>query len=199
MGTETQQGVVRPSLRTERMSLVPLGPEHRAELIRVHEVSREHFRPWFPTRADGPLEDVFDQELARAQRGAEAGTDLRLVGLLEGDVIAGLFSLSQIFRRAFQNAYAGWSVSADQVGRGLATEGVSALLDVAFAPEPSGLGLHRVQANVIPANLASVRVAEKVGFRLEGTARRYLHIAGRWQDHLMFAKTAEEHTPRYLR
>jgi ribosomal-protein-alanine N-acetyltransferase len=188
------------SVQSERMRLVPLGPEHGSEFVRVHEVSREHFKPWFPTReGERSLELVFQEELERAQRGAEAGTELRLVGVLEGGVVAGFFALNQIFRRAFQNAYAGWSVAADQVGRGLATEGVCALLDVAFAPEPVGLGLHRVQANVIPANVASVRVAEKAGFRLEGTALRYLQINGRWQDHLMFAKTAEEHAPRYLR
>ena len=72
------------------------------------------------------------------------------------------------------------------------------MLDIAFAAEPRGLGLHRVQANVIPANPASLRVAEKAGMRLEGTAKRYLEIAGVWQDHHMFAKTAEEHTFRYL-
>jgi ribosomal-protein-alanine N-acetyltransferase len=188
------------SVQTERMRLEPLGPEHRDEFIRVHEVSSEHFRPWFPSRdADHSLETAFGEALARAQRGAEAGTELRLVGVLEDGVIAGFFALNQIFRGVFQNAYAGWSVAADQIGRGLATEGVQALLDVAFASEPAGLALHRVQANVIPANVASVRVAEKAGFRQEGAALRYLRIDGRWQDHLMFAKTVEEHTLRYLR
>jgi ribosomal-protein-alanine N-acetyltransferase len=189
------------SVRTERLKLVPFAAEHRAEFLRVHEVSREHFRPWFP-RPEPPEQEGgpdFDDVLARVERGAQAGTDLRMVGLLGDGRMVGVFALSQIFRRAFQNAYAGWSVSADQIGQGLATEGVRALLDIAFAPEPKGLGLHRVQANVISANVASVRVAEKAGFRLEGTALRYLKIDGRWQDHLMFAKTVEEHTLRYLR
>ena len=80
------------------------------------------------------------------------------------------------------------------MGRGLATEGVRALLDIAFSPEPEGLGLHRVQANVMPSNAASLRVVEKVGLRQEGAAERYLRIAGRWEDHLMFAVTTEERT-----
>jgi ribosomal-protein-alanine N-acetyltransferase len=85
-------------------------------------------------------------------------------------------------------------VSAEVVGRGLATEGVRALLDVAFAAPP-GLALHRVQANVIPDNVRSLRVAEKAGFRREGYAPRYLKIAGEWRDHVMFAILADEHTP----
>jgi ribosomal-protein-alanine N-acetyltransferase len=187
-------------VQTERLKLVPLAAEHRSEFLRYHEVSRDHFRPWFPRpEPDQPWPPDFDEALARADQGARAGTDLRLVGLLSDGRIAGVFALSQIFRRAFQNAYAGWSVSAEQIGRGLATEGVIALLDVAFAAEPAGLGIHRVQANVIATNVASVRVAEKAGFRHEGTALRYLQIDGRWQDHLMFAKTVEEHTFRYLK
>jgi ribosomal-protein-alanine N-acetyltransferase len=50
-----------------------------------------------------------------------------------------------------------------------------------------------VQANIIPGNLPSLRVAQKCGLRREGMAPRYLKIAGQWQDHVMTAKTIEEH------
>jgi len=69
------------------------------------------------------------------------------------------------------------------------------MLDFAFSG--IGAGLHRVQANIIPSNLASLRLAERAGFRREGLAERYLNIAGEWQDHLMYAKTREEHSFRY--
>ena len=36
------------------------------------------------------------------------------------------------------------------------------------------------------------RVVEKLGFRLEGTRERYIHIAGDWRDHLSYALTVEE-------
>jgi ribosomal-protein-alanine N-acetyltransferase len=52
--------------------------------------------------------------------------------------------------------------------------------------------LHRVQAAVMPNNPASMRVLEKAGFRPEGFAERYLCIAGKWEDHVVFAITAEE-------
>jgi ribosomal-protein-alanine N-acetyltransferase len=70
---------------------------------------------------------------------------------------------------------------------------VRALLDIAFAEVPEGLGLHRVQANIIPRNAPSLRIAEKVGLRRQGLALRCLGIAGQWEDHVMLAMTKEEH------
>ena len=104
----------------------------------------------------------------------EAGIqDVVILGLKAGGANArGCSRLRcQVFRGAFRSGYAGWRVSADQVEHGIATPGVIALLDLAFTNEPDGLGLHRVQANVMPSNGASARVAEKAGFRLEGRAR----------------------------
>ena len=188
------------SIRTDRLVLRPLTASDRAEHLRVHEVSREHFRPWMPLPPPGETpEQAFERELARAGHDRAAGTGARWVGVLDDGRLAGLFALSQLFRGPFQNAYAGWRVAADCVGRGLATEGVTALLDLAFAPEPLGLGLHRVQANVVPRNAASLRVARKCGFREEGLARAYLQIAGVWEDHMMLAKTSEEHEVEYLK
>ena len=42
------------------------------------------------------------------------------------------------------------------------------------------------------SNVRSIRVVEKAGFRREGRALRYLNIAGRWEDHDIFAMTAED-------
>jgi ribosomal-protein-alanine N-acetyltransferase len=187
-------------IRTERLLLRPLSAGDRDAYVLMHARSDSHFRPWEASLQDpGSPELRFERELARAEADAASGQGHRCVALLEDGRMAGVFSLTQIFRGSFLSCYAGWKVAADCTGRGLATEGVVALLDLAFAPAPVGLGLHRVQANVIPENRASVRVAQKAGFRLEGTARAYLHVGGRWQDHLMFAKTSDEHELRYLK
>lgn len=42
------------------------------------------------------------------------------------------------------------------------------------------------------ATRASMRVLEKVGFRLIGTAPHYLAIGGEWRDHQLYAITLEE-------
>lgn len=181
-------------VQTNRMRLRPLTEADRTEFIRIHGVSEAHFRPWFPDR-EGSLEDLFNRELEKVRR---PDVHVRWTGELAGGGLAGLFNLDEIVRGVFQNAYASWAVSADVAGQGYATEGVWALLDLAFSEE-AGLGLHRVQANIIPENEPSIRLAERLGMRREGRAERYLKIAGEWRDHWMYAKTVEEHTPRYLR
>ncbi len=140
------------------------------------------------------MDERFDYNLQRMLDGLRTDTLYSFVAehVDDGELVAFL-SLSQVFRGPFLNAYAGWRVSTPYTRQGIGSEAVTALLDIAFAPLPQGLGLHRVQANVIPDNSPSVRLARRVGFREEGYAKDYLEIAGRWQDHIMFGKLANEH------
>jgi ribosomal-protein-alanine N-acetyltransferase len=97
-----------------------------------------------------------------------------------------------IVRGVAEYANTGWSANLEVEGRGYTSEGVAALVDVALSPPPRGLGLHRVQAGIMPRNAASLGVARRVGFRREGLALRYIRIAGEWEDHELWAITAEE-------
>jgi ribosomal-protein-alanine N-acetyltransferase len=58
------------------------------------------------------------------------------------------------------------------------------------------LRLHRVQVSIVPRNIASRRVMEKLKFRDEGIAERYLEINGVWEDHVRYAMTFEEWVER---
>ena len=176
--------------------LRPIAEGDRAEFLRVHRASWEsHLAPWSPVppldAAGRPdFEAMFAQALTRSADGFAAGTGCRLLGFDSAGVLVGGFNLNNIVRGIFQNADAGWWVAADQTRNGYATEGVRAL--VRHALEPAGLGLHRVQCGIIPQNEASLAVAARAGFRREGLAQRYLKINGAWEDHVIFALTAED-------
>ena len=170
------------------MRLRMLGPEDAEAMLALRVRNREHFLTGEPVHDEAffTLEGQRKALRAAAEQHAE-GTRV-LFGVVDDDgALAGYVALSQIFRGAFQNAYLGYAIDRDRTGRGLATAAVRAALEHAWA-----IGLHRVQANVIPENVASRRVLEKNGFRHEGRALRYLHIGGRWADHDMFAITADE-------
>jgi ribosomal-protein-alanine N-acetyltransferase len=148
---------------------------------------RSFLDQWEPTRPEGFYTlETHRKRLARLQE-AEDFADFGIF-LAAGDELVGRIQLSGISRGPFENAYLGYFVSERHNGRGYATEAVRQTVGAAFGE----LGLHRVQAAVMPRNVASVRVLEKAGFREEGFAPRYLQIAGSWEDHKLFAVTAEE-------
>jgi [ribosomal protein S5]-alanine N-acetyltransferase len=186
-----------PLIRTPRMTLRPPEASDAAAYEAAYEASRDFWRPWTPT-IDVDAETSFSRLIDRHEKGMRDGTQFRLLGFVSDGRLAAIVGLSEVVRGAFECAYAGWRISAPLCNQGLATESVTALLDFAYAPPPHGLALHRVQANVRPDNVPSLRVAEKAGFRREGLALRYLQIAGRWEDHVMFAKLSDEHRRLYL-
>jgi ribosomal-protein-alanine N-acetyltransferase len=96
--------------------------------------------------------------------------------------------LSNVSRGAWQNATLGYYIDEAHTGRGYATDAVRLSLQFAFG----SASLHRVQAAVLPRNVASRRVLEKAGFSREGRSTKYLQINGAWEDHEMFAVTRED-------
>ena len=153
----------------------------------------EHLRPWTPAAAPGqdPLSLV---EMTRSiTRHRRAWRDDRSYALLLETLapeprIVGRVVLSEVVRGPFENAYLGYWIDRNEQRAGLMTEAVDRVVRFAF----EDLGLHRVQAAVIPHNTGSRRVLSKVGFREEGVAERYLRIAGEWHDHVLYAITKEE-------
>jgi ribosomal-protein-alanine N-acetyltransferase len=102
--------------------------------------------------------------------------------------IAGVINISQIYRGPFQSAYLDFYAMEGHQGQGLMREALRLTLRVAFGQ----LRLHRLEANIQPANVRSVAVVKSLGFRLEGLSSRYLKIAGRWRDHERWAILREQ-------
>jgi ribosomal-protein-alanine N-acetyltransferase len=105
-----------------------------------------------------------------------------------GERFVGHLNLSNIVRRAFCSAYAGYWVDHRVAGRGVIPTALALAVDHAFTAG----GLHRVEVNIRPENGPSRRVVEKLGFREEAYHPRYLHIDGAWRDHVGYALTAED-------
>lgn len=84
----------------------------------------------------------------------------------------------------------GWTLAPDVRGRGFASEGAIALVEALFATGD----VHRVVAELHPANVASSRVAEAAGLVKECTTR--LSYPGRegWEDTLHYAICRDEWT-----
>lgn len=153
-----------------------------------------HLRPWSPLRAGAdrrPTLAFVARDVAAARRSwrrDDGYTFFAFEAGLKAPRVVGRVTLGKVIRGPFQNAFLGYWIDVERQGEGLVTEAVGAVLRFAFGP----LGLHRVQAGVMPRNAASIAVVKKLGFREEGLSARYLQIAGTWEDHVTFAMTSED-------
>jgi ribosomal-protein-alanine N-acetyltransferase len=152
--------------------------------------------PWEPTRlvtqSDPSRDrDAFTARCAARDRERQSGTGYSFGLFVDGD-LAGEVNLNNVVRGAMQNGTIGYWIDQDRAGHGYVAEGVVVLARFAF----DELHLHRLEICIIPRNVNSRRVMEKLRIREEGVAQRYLEINGRWEDHLRFAITAEEWAER---
>jgi len=171
-------------VETERLVLRPPRTADVPEMRRALRQNAAHLRPWSVAPTSG--EDAasltsVSRAVLRHRREWKQGQAYVLLITPRDDE-------RTVLRGAFQNGYLGYWIASDRQGRGLMTEAVRAATGFAL----STAALHRVQAAVMPRNTASQRVLEKAGYRREGLAQRYLCIAGTWEDHLIFAVTAED-------
>lgn len=93
-----------------------------------------------------------------------------------------------LFNRVHQMANLGYWVRTSAAGRGVATQAARLVARFGFAQ----LGLHRIEILAAVDNLASQRVAEKVGALREGVLRKRLLINGESQDAVLFSLLPED-------
>lgn len=99
--------------------------------------------------------------------------------------IIGTVCIHHIERGIFQSCEVGYKFSGSAQHQGYATEALSFVTALVF----SDLKLHRIMAWVLPDNLPSIRLLQRVGFSCEGICRDRMYLHGRWCDHAQFCLT----------
>lgn len=98
----------------------------------------------------------------------------------EEEKVIGSIAFNNIVRGAFLSCHLGYKLDENQINKGYMTQALNKGIDIVF----NELGLHRIEANIMPKNKRSLRVVEKLGFYNEGIAYKYLKINNRWEDHI---------------
>ncbi len=179
-----------------RILLRPLTPVDFAAWSEVRTRNEDWLLQWEPKRQLGHPDVARDREAFTVrcharERERQLGTGYGF-GIFVDQELSGEINLNALQRGPFQNAYVGYWIDQAKAGRGYVPEAVVVLTRFAFEE----LRLHRLQIAIIPRNERSRRVMEKLDYRLEGIALRYLEINGVWEDHCRYAITTEEWAER---
>lgn len=152
----------------------------------VRRRNAEWLKPWDATLPkegvrEGEIAPTFGSMVRRLRREARAGHTMPWA-LLVQDRFAGQVTVGGISWGSLRGAYIGYWIDQAVAGRGIMPTAVAMAMDFCF----DVADLHRVEVNIRPENAASIRVAEKLGLRLEGHRQAYLHIDGDWRDHVTY-------------
>jgi ribosomal-protein-alanine N-acetyltransferase len=176
---------IKRDIETERLILKILDKTFAEKVLDFHIRNRDFHEKWDPVRDEKYYtEEHHKKELEDELYKINKGLMFKLWLFEKHDRYyekpLGYISFSNIVRGCFQSCHLGYKIDRDETNKGYTTEALRAGIDFVFMV----LNLHRIEANIIPGNIPSFRVVEKLGFCNEGISKKYLKINGIWQDHI---------------
>lgn len=168
------------------IELALCGVPHAPKLFAMMERNREALGKWLPwIHSTHSIADVVTF-LAEAQQQYDAGDGFHAGIFVQGE-LAGFIGLHRI-DWANQRVELGYWLDQQHSGRGIMTAAVRGVVGLCF----EHYRLHRVEIRCGVENTASCAIAERLGFRLEGTLRHAQWIMGRPVDLRLYSKLAYE-------
>jgi ribosomal-protein-alanine N-acetyltransferase len=185
-----------PRLYGKRVMLRPLVGSDFPEWHEVRTRNEGWLVPWEPKRpvsAPDPTRDrgAFESRCSARERERLADHAYPF-GVFVDQCFAGEVNINNVTRGALQSGTIGYWIDQARAGRSYIAESVVVAARYAFEE----LDLHRLEVCIVPRNVNSRRVMDKLCLREEGVALRFLEINGTWEDHVRYAITLEEWAER---
>lgn len=174
-------------VKTNRLVLRRLKLDDGQLLLDFYKKNEAFFKPYEPVKLKSFYQLAYQENAIKAEKSKEEqGRSIKFLMFRkeEPDQLLGLVTLNEIVKGCFLSCFMGYKMDQSYINQGYMTEAVKAVSEYAF----DVMRLHRIEANVMPRNKASLQVAEKAGFVNEGTSKQYLKINGVWEDHIHMVK-----------
>lgn len=168
---------------TERMILRLPDPQFAEVAADFFLRNKEEFEKYEERKAEEFFLPEFQKIWLEIQRQkAEQGEwySFYLFDREEPDRLIGTLSISQVQKDNGGSAVIGYRIDKMRQRQGLGYEAASAGTRIGFEE----LNLQKMTADVMPENLASLRVLEKCGYQKQGYSKEHFKINGQWEDHI---------------
>lgn len=100
----------------------------------------------------------------------------------------GFVLISLVIRFNVQSARIAYTIFNNYWKHGYGYEVANASIEYAFRK----MKLHRLEAEILPHNRASIALAKSLGMQYEGIRKRAVYFEQKWHDHAVYAITAED-------
>lgn len=174
--------MVKEEYQTERLNLYTSNPELADEVTNYFIRNKEFLKDVEPIRPDEYYTEEYQKKLLLKEYLFVNGQTMFKFWITKKDSkkIIGVIYFNGIFFGSFKSTFMSFRMDKDEVRNGYMSEAIKKGMDIVF----NDLGLHRIEANVMPSNTATIALLEKLGFYNEGIAKKYLKIHGKWEDHV---------------
>lgn len=171
---------------TERLILRILTSGHSSEVLSFLTENKEFFEPFEPSKAS----NFYTLSYQRALLTYEYNSAIKMKGIRfwiykkdSPEEIIGTVSFHNIQKGILQSCQIGYKFHNKYQGQGYATESLHKGIEIIF----NELGLHRIEAYIMPSNTASIHFINSLGFLYEGKAIKNIKIQGSWEDHEQYS------------
>lgn len=168
---------------SERLILKIIDGEYNCQVAKYYKRNLDFLKAWEGKRTDMFYTSQFQKiQLNKDLIDINSGKLLKLwiFKKSKDEKLIGNISFTNIIRGNFLSCQLGYKLDKDEANKGYITEALEKSIEIIF----EDYKLHRIEANIRPANKASLRVVEKLGFSNEGICKKYLKINGTWEDHV---------------
>ncbi len=177
-------------LRTENLILRPPSNIDGQNWLNLRNESRDFLEPFEPSWVKRPLaKKDYESFLNKRRRQWLNDTGYSFLVFHQNDnSLVGNININNVVRGVAQFASVGYWIGEKYASKGYMTESLEAVIRYAL----TDLKLNKITAACLPENAASRRVLTKLNFSRDGYSKKYLKIAGKWQDHVLYSILYED-------
>nr|WP_242844143.1 GNAT family protein [Clostridium sulfidigenes] len=172
------------AIQGNKISIRVLNSDDASDLLEYYTRNKEFLSKFEPHRDEEFYTvEVQKQSLIENYKEFIKGEGAHF-GIYKAEKMIGRIRIYNIVHGVFKSAFIGYSMDEQYQGNGYMKEAVSLVVTYAYEE----LGLHRIEATTLVDNEKSQRVLKACGFNELGICKEYLHINGKWRDHVIFYK-----------
>ncbi|MCT4545012.1 MAG: GNAT family N-acetyltransferase [Vallitalea sp.] len=180
---------------TNRLLLRTIDTSYSVRVLDYYTRNKEFLEPWEPKRNQNFYKPAYHKKSLRIEKDLINNLSMLRLWIFKKDdtfcdKIIGTIAFSNIVRGCLMSCTLGYKLDKDEIKKGYMTEALNEGINIMF----NEYKLHRIEANIMPKNSASINLVKKFGFENEGISKKYIKINNVWEDHYRMSLLSKDIT-----